>query len=253
MAFEKAMEKKKKISGPTEKILRDFPTSEAALEEIFQSPWNTKPLIPDTSEAENAKTSSLEEFTPGAAESLGEVDVESSPDTANVSEEVASSDPGEESATVSVDEFADETDFERNERLATLESSIALENLELTWGGSKIINFGNTALSWFTNSYSQILGFFGIVIGFAMVPIYLYYFLKESDAIKNQWQDYVPLKASKFKTEVIETLQEINGYLISFFRGPPYRSGDGYAWNHSLHWKYYLPHSRLYHCGHSRC
>ena len=52
-----------------------------------------------------------------------------------------------------------------------------------------------------------------------MVPIYLYYFLKESTAIKNNWHKYVPLKASKFKSEVIETLTEINGYLISFFRG----------------------------------
>ncbi|MEM9237373.1 MAG: AI-2E family transporter, partial [Verrucomicrobiota bacterium] len=31
--------------------------------------------------------------------------------------------------------------------------------------------------------------------------------------------EYVPLKASQFKTELIETLTEVNGYLISFFRG----------------------------------
>ena len=52
-----------------------------------------------------------------------------------------------------------------------------------------------------------------------MVPIYLYYFLKESDAIQGGWQDYVPLRTSHFKTEVVDTLREINGYLISFFRG----------------------------------
>ncbi|MDC0289634.1 AI-2E family transporter [Akkermansiaceae bacterium] len=57
------------------------------------------------------------------------------------------------------------------------------------------------------------------MLGFAMVPIYLYYFLKESDSIQSGWQDYVPLKNSNFKTEVVETLREINGYLISFFRG----------------------------------
>ncbi len=74
-------------------------------------------------------------------------------------------------------------------------------------------------LSFVTSSTSTILGTLGYLVGLAMVPIYLYYFLKESAAIKNNWHDYVPLKASKFKTEVVETLREINGYLISFFRG----------------------------------
>ncbi len=70
-----------------------------------------------------------------------------------------------------------------------------------------------------TSSTSTILGTLGYLIGLAMVPIYLYYFLKESAAIKNNWHDYVPLKASRFKSEVVDTLREINGYLISFFRG----------------------------------
>jgi predicted PurR-regulated permease PerM len=70
-----------------------------------------------------------------------------------------------------------------------------------------------------TSGTSTFIGSFGLLIGLAMVPIYLYYFLKEGSAIKNNWHDYVPLKASQFKTEVVETLAEINGYLISFFRG----------------------------------
>lgn len=70
-----------------------------------------------------------------------------------------------------------------------------------------------------TSGTSTFIGTIGLLIGLAMVPIYLYYFLKEGSAIKNNWHDYVPLKASKFKTEVVETLAEINGYLISFFRG----------------------------------
>jgi len=74
---------------------------------------------------------------------------------------------------------------------------------------TKVINTGTTT----------ILSTIGLAIGLAMVPIYLYYFLKESSSIKANWHKYVPLKASEFKTEVIETLQEINGYLISFFRG----------------------------------
>lgn len=74
-------------------------------------------------------------------------------------------------------------------------------------------------LTWAKGGTSKILGFFGIALGFVMSPIYLYYFLKESAGIKAHWHDYVPLKASRFKDEVVSTLQEINGYLISFFRG----------------------------------
>jgi len=62
-------------------------------------------------------------------------------------------------------------------------------------------------------------GFLGYAVGFIMVPIYLFYFLKDSHAIRDSWGDYVPLRASPFKDEVVSVLKEINGYLIAFFRG----------------------------------
>jgi len=80
-------------------------------------------------------------------------------------------------------------------------------------------NIAKTASHWLRGGTSKILSVLGLLLGFAMAPIYLYYFLKESSSIKAHWHEYVPLKASKFKDEVIDTLQEINGYLISFFRG----------------------------------
>ena len=76
-----------------------------------------------------------------------------------------------------------------------------------------------TVTGWFSEGSSKILGMLGLTIGFVMAPIYLYYFLKESSSIKAHWREYVPLKASRFKNEVVDSLQEINGYLISFFRG----------------------------------
>lgn len=72
---------------------------------------------------------------------------------------------------------------------------------------------------WLKGGAGKVLGFLGLALGFVMVPIYLYYILNESAAIKEHWHDYVPLKASRFKTELVETLTEINRYLISFFRG----------------------------------
>lgn len=83
----------------------------------------------------------------------------------------------------------------------------------------KIRGFQGEALEWIKGRTGRFFGFVGTVLGFIMTPIYVFFFLKESAAIKESWHDYVPLKASKFKTELIETLTEVNGYLISFFRG----------------------------------
>lgn len=70
-----------------------------------------------------------------------------------------------------------------------------------------------------TNSIGGFLGAFGFLLSMIIVPIYLYYFLIESKNIALSWGDYLPLRASDFKDEVISALNEINGYLIAFFRG----------------------------------
>ncbi len=75
------------------------------------------------------------------------------------------------------------------------------------------------AVSWLTSGGKVLFGSLGMIVGLVMVPIFTFYFLKESGSIKAHWHDLLPLKTSKFKKEVVETLQEINGYLISFFRG----------------------------------
>jgi len=76
-----------------------------------------------------------------------------------------------------------------------------------------------TGHRWLRTGTSKALGFLGLILGMIMVPVYLFFFLKDSAAIRTHWQDYVPLKASRFKTELVSCLSEINGYLISFFRG----------------------------------
>ncbi len=76
-----------------------------------------------------------------------------------------------------------------------------------------------TGKSWLTAGSTKVLGMLGLVIGMIMVPVYLFFFLKDSASIRLHWHDYVPLRASRFKSSLVGTLQEINGYLISFFRG----------------------------------
>lgn len=68
-------------------------------------------------------------------------------------------------------------------------------------------------------SVGGFLGVFGFLLSMVIVPVYLYYFLIESRKISESWGEYLPLRASEFKDEVVATLNEINGYLIAFFRG----------------------------------
>jgi predicted PurR-regulated permease PerM len=103
------------------------------------------------------------------------------------------------------------------------EKTMPLSYFAKTRGGRILQDYQGVILKtgrdWITAGSSKLLGFLGLVIGMIMVPVYLFFFLKDSASIRKEWHHYVPLKASRFKTELVETLQEINGYLISFFRG----------------------------------
>ena len=63
------------------------------------------------------------------------------------------------------------------------------------------------------------LGAAGFLLGLVLVPIYLYYFLINAESISQRWGNYLPLRASPFRDEVVDCLTEINRYLIAFFRG----------------------------------
>ncbi len=89
------------------------------------------------------------------------------------------------------------------------------------WLGDKERSAGFWKKFWeyFNVGIEGFVGLFGYLVGFVMVPFYLYYFLKEAEGIRQNWHRYLPLRASQFRTEVVETLSEVNGYLIAFFRG----------------------------------
>lgn len=102
----------------------------------------------------------------------------------------------------------------------TTEQSFDLNDL-LTgeWLKTAVTNLVPATWSLTQRSLGGFLGVFGFLLSFIIVPLYLYYFLTESAMITQRWSDYVPLRASQFKDEVVGTLTEINGYLIAFFRG----------------------------------
>src|SRR6202011_1122187 len=68
-------------------------------------------------------------------------------------------------------------------------------------------------------SVGGFLGVAGFLFSLIMVPIYLFFFLKERPAIERKWKDYLPLRASPLTDELAEVLSEINGYIVAYFRG----------------------------------
>jgi predicted PurR-regulated permease PerM len=68
-------------------------------------------------------------------------------------------------------------------------------------------------------SIGGFLGITGFLLSLVMVPIYLFFFLKERPRIETRWMDYLPLRESRLKKEVVEVLSQINSYIIAYFRG----------------------------------
>jgi predicted PurR-regulated permease PerM len=68
-------------------------------------------------------------------------------------------------------------------------------------------------------SIGGFLGVTGFLLSLIMVPIYLFFLLKQRPAIQRRWKDYLPLRQSRLKDEVAEVLLQVNSYIIAYFRG----------------------------------
>jgi predicted PurR-regulated permease PerM len=63
------------------------------------------------------------------------------------------------------------------------------------------------------------LGVAGVTISLFLVPLFLFFFLKDSANFAREWRRYIPLPESPLRNEVASLLEEINSYLIRYFRG----------------------------------
>ncbi|MBA2742910.1 MAG: AI-2E family transporter [Chthoniobacterales bacterium] len=68
-------------------------------------------------------------------------------------------------------------------------------------------------------SIGGFLGITGFLLSLVMVPIYLFFLLKERPGIERRWKEYLPLRNSPLKDEVAAVLMQINSYVIAYFRG----------------------------------
>lgn len=82
------------------------------------------------------------------------------------------------------------------------------------WVGQSLPAVG----SWLFGQVSRVGAWFAVLAGLALVPVYAFYFLLEKRGIERGWADYLPLRDSRLKEEIVFCLQAINDYLIVFFR-----------------------------------
>ncbi|KAB2675414.1 MAG: AI-2E family transporter [Verrucomicrobia bacterium] len=82
------------------------------------------------------------------------------------------------------------------------------------WIGDFLGVFG----SWVSGQVSRVGSWFGIVVGLCLIPVYAFHFLLEKRGIERQWTEYLPVRTSWYKEEIVFCIRAINDYLIVFFR-----------------------------------
>lgn len=88
-----------------------------------------------------------------------------------------------------------------------------------TWLTQKVPDLALESGKFLQRSVGGFLGVFGFLLSMILVPIFLFFFLNEGPAIANNWSQYLPMRASPLKSEIVSLVSEINSYLVSFFRG----------------------------------
>jgi len=84
-----------------------------------------------------------------------------------------------------------------------------------TWLAGTLPTLG----SWLLGKIGKVASGFGILAGLVLIPVYSFYFLLEKRGIQSHWKEYLPVRDSAAKDEIIFVLDAIGQYLVAFFRG----------------------------------
>jgi predicted PurR-regulated permease PerM len=101
---------------------------------------------------------------------------------------------------------------ERQKVEADVEKMIGYMQHQLPQWSEKVWNILKKSIGGF-------LGVAGFLLSLVMVPIYLFFLLKERPRIERRWKEYLPLRPSPLKDEIASAISEINTYVIAYFRG----------------------------------
>ncbi len=95
----------------------------------------------------------------------------------------------------------------------TVESSIT--GRVIGWSAQILPEIGG----WLLAQLKRVGSWIGWLIGLVLVPVYAFYFLNEKMGIQRNWKNYLPVRESKAKEELVFIVTSINDCMIVFFRG----------------------------------
>lgn len=72
---------------------------------------------------------------------------------------------------------------------------------------------------WILGLLSRVTSLVDVAIALILIPIYTFYFLREKREIKSHWKNYLPIRDSHTKDELVFILSAVNQYMVAFFRG----------------------------------
>ena len=120
-------------------------------------------------------------------------------------------------------EFSAQLRLKFSELLATTKAGIKAKEVWDTQLGEPAQKWLASAVpdasAWLLEKLTKVASWAGLLVGFALVPVYVFYFLLEKKGIQGNWTDYLPVHESKAKEELVFVLTAINDCLIVFFRG----------------------------------
>jgi predicted PurR-regulated permease PerM len=73
--------------------------------------------------------------------------------------------------------------------------------------------------TWLLGQLGKLASGFGMIAGLVLIPVYTFYFLLEKRGIESHWKEYLPVRDSSLKEEIVFMLDAISQYLVAFFRG----------------------------------
>ncbi len=77
----------------------------------------------------------------------------------------------------------------------------------------------STVGAWLLAQLAKATALIDVLIALILIPLFTYYFLSEKPWIKTHWTNYLPIRDSRLKNEMVFILSSINGYMVAFFRG----------------------------------
>ena len=94
-----------------------------------------------------------------------------------------------------------------------------LVNQVLAWVQAKLPTIATATGEFLQKSIGSVFGILGFLLSLSLVPVFLFFFLLEAPTMSANWSHYLPMRASPLKVEIVSLFNEINDYLIHFFRG----------------------------------